>query len=327
MKAIRQHEFGGPEVLRYEEVPDPEPGPGQVRIEVAAAGVHLLDAFLRRGERGGPFPPPALPMTPGREVAGTVEAVGDGVDADWRGRAVVAHLGMAHGGYAGLAVAYVTALHPVPEGLSPAEAVTMIGSGRTAAGVLRVAAIGPDDVVLVPAAAGGMGALLVQAARVAGATVVGLAGDPAKVARVRDLGAHVAVDYRDPDWPGRVRAGLDGATPTLLLDGVGGDVGRAALDLLGVASRVVMFGSSSGAVTPLTGRDVAARSLQVTWVTGPRMLAMPGGLRALETEALAAAGRGELRPLVHPPFALADAGAAHAALESRATAGKVVLAP
>jgi NADPH2:quinone reductase len=224
-------------------------------------------------------------------------------------------------------VADVTALHPVPAGLSPAEAVAMIGSGRTAVGVLRVAALGPDDVVLVPAAAGGMGALFVQAARNAGATVVGLAGGPAKVARVRDLGAHLAVDYREPDWPGRVRAGLDGAAPTVLLDGVGGEVGRAALDLLAAMSRVVMFGSSSGAVTPLTGQDIAAKSLQVTWVTGPRMLAAPGGLRALETESLAAAGRGDLRPLVHPPFALADAGGAHAALESRATAGKVVLVP
>jgi NADPH2:quinone reductase len=203
----------------------------------------------------------------------------------------------------------------------------MIGSGRTAVGILRVAAIGADDVVLVPAAAGGMGALFVQAARNAGATVVGLAGGPEKVARVRELGAHVAVDYREPDWPEGVRAGLGGAEPTVLLDGVGGEIGRAALDLLGVPSRVIMFGWSSGAVTPITGQDIAAKSLQVTWVTGPRMLAAPGGLRGLETESLAAAGRGELRPLVHPPFPLADAAGAHAALESRASTGKVVLVP
>ncbi|WP_214406122.1 zinc-binding dehydrogenase [Pseudonocardia lacus] len=327
MKAIRQHEFGGPEVLGLEEVPDPEPGPGRVRIRVAAAGVHLLDTALRRGQRGGPFPPPALPMTPGREVAGTVEATGPDVDEGWRGRRVVAHLGMASGGYAQAAVAEVTSLHAVPDRLSPAEAVAMIGSGRTAVGILRIAAITPDDVVLVPAAAGGMGVLFVQAARNAGATVVGLAGGPEKTARVRDLGADVAEDYRDPDWPERVRAALGGTAPTLLLDGVGGEVGHAALDLLGVASRMVMFGWSSGTVTPLTGQDVAAKSLQVTWVTGPRMLAMPGGLRALETESLAAAGRGDLVPLVHPPFALADAAGAHAALESRATTGKVVLAP
>ncbi|MCO1656035.1 zinc-binding dehydrogenase [Pseudonocardia humida] len=327
MKAIRQHEFGGPDTLRYEEVPDPVPGPGRVRIAVAAAGVHLLDTFIRAGRAGGPFPLPALPMTPGREVAGTVEALGPGVDDAWRGRAVVAHLGQAHGGYAQLAVADVTALHAVPDGLSPAEAVAMIGSGRTAVGILRVAAIGPDDVVLVPAAAGGMGALFVQAARNAGAKVVGLAGGPAKTATVRGLGADVAEDYRDPGWPERVRAALDGAAPTLLLDGVGGEVGRAALDLLGVGSRMVMFGWSSGSITPFTSQDVAAKSLQVTWVTGPRMLAAPGGLRGLETEALAAAGRGELVALVHPPFALGDAAGAHAALEARATAGKVVLAP
>jgi NADPH:quinone reductase len=327
MKAIRQHEFGGPEALRHEEVPDPEPGPGQVRIAVAAAGVHLLDTSIRQGRQAGPFPLPALPMTPGREVAGTVDALGPGVEAGWRGRAVVAHLGQAHGGYAELAVADVTSLHPVPDGLSPAAAVAMVGSGRTAVGVLRVAALGPADVVLVPAAAGGMGALFVQAGRNAGATVVGLAGGPGKVERVRALGADVAVDYREPDWPARVHAALDGAAPTVLLDGVGGEVGRAALDLLGAPSRMVLFGWSAGTITPFTGLDVAAKSLQVTWVTGPRMLAMPGGLRALETESLAAAGRGELVPLVHPPFPLSDAAAAHAALESRATTGKVVLAP
>src|SRR5829696_5477060 len=100
MKAIRQYEFGGPDALRFEEVPDPEPGPGQVRIAVAAAGIHLVDTVLRTGTAGGPFPLPTLPMTPGREVAGTVLDVGPGVDAGWRGRPVVAHLGMASGGYA-----------------------------------------------------------------------------------------------------------------------------------------------------------------------------------------------------------------------------------
>jgi NADPH2:quinone reductase len=327
MKAIRQDEFGAAEVLRYAEVPDPEPGPGQVRIDVAAAGVHLIDTSVRAGLGGGPFPLPALPMTPGREVAGTVGALGPDVDPDWRGRVVVAHLGQANGGYAERAVAAVGSLHPVPEGLSPAEAVAMIGTGRTVLAVLEVAPPGPDDVVLVPAAAGGIGPLLVQAGRRAGATVVGLAGGPEKVARVRALGADVAEDYRDPGWADRVREQLGGATVTVLFDGVGGEVGRAALDLLAAPARVVLFGYSAGSVTALTSADIVARSLQVTWAIGPRILRRPGGLRPLEEAALAAAARRELVPLVHPPFPLADAAGAHRALESRATTGKVILAP
>ena len=320
MKAIRQHEFGPAQTLVLEEVPDPEPGPGQVRVDVAAAGVHLVDTFLRAGRTGGPFPRPELPMTPGREVAGTVGALGPDVDPAWLGRPVVVHLGMAGGGYAERAVADVAALHRIPDGLTPAAAVAMIGSGRTAVGILEVAELSASDVVLVPAAAGAMGALFVQAGRRAGATVIGLAGGPGKVATVRELGADRAIDYLEPDWPDLVRD----VQPTVLLDGVGGAVGRAAFDLLAVGGRILMFGFSGGAgPTPFTSADLAARGLQATWVTGPRLMRGPGGLRRLEEKALA----GELVPLVHPPFPLADAAAAHTALETRATSGKVILVP
>src|SRR5688572_9641863 len=139
MKAIRQYEFGPPENLRFEAVPDPHPGPGQVRIAVAAAGVHLLDTLIRSGQGGGPFPLPQLPMTPGREVAGTVDLLGPGVEASWPGQRVVAHLGQASGGYSELAVAAVESLHRVPEGVDDDVAVAMIGTGRTAVGLLEVA--------------------------------------------------------------------------------------------------------------------------------------------------------------------------------------------
>src|SRR4029078_1940701 len=111
MHAIRQYEFGPPETLRYEAVPDPEPGEGQVRVAVEAAGVHLLDTTIRQGISGGPFPLPTLPLTPGREVAGVVDATGPGVDTSWVGRRVVAHLGQASGGYAERAVVGVASLH------------------------------------------------------------------------------------------------------------------------------------------------------------------------------------------------------------------------
>jgi len=222
--AIRLHAFGPAENLVYEEVDDPQPGPGQVRIAVRAAGVHLLDTNIRSGATGGPFPLPDLPQIPGREVAGVVDAVGADVDGSWLGRRVVAHLGMASQGYAELAVAPVGSLHELPDGLADDAAVAMIGTGRTTLAVLEAADLRPDDVVLVTAAAGGIGNLLVQAARNVGATVIGVAGGPDKVARVRELGADVAVDYRTPSWADE----LADHEVTVAFDSVGGDVGRAA---------------------------------------------------------------------------------------------------
>ena len=139
MYAIRQHEFGPPETLRYEQVRDPAPAEGQVRIAVEASGVHLIDTAIRRGQSWG-FPLPALPMVPGREVAGTVDEVGAGVDDDWLGRRVVAHLGLASGGYAERSVAAAEAVHEIPTGLAPDAAVAAIGTGRTAVAILDIAA-------------------------------------------------------------------------------------------------------------------------------------------------------------------------------------------
>ncbi|CAM5533005.1 hypothetical protein SFUMM280S_07027 [Streptomyces fumanus] len=178
MHAIRLHAFGPAENLVYEPVEDPEPGPGQVRIAVRAAGVHLLDTALREGHQGPAPAPPVLPTVPGREVAGVVDALGAGTPGDWLGKRVVAHLGFAPGGYAELAVTDAARLHEIPGGLDFAAAVAMIGTGRTAMGILQFAELGPDSVAVVPAAAGGIGTLLVQYAKHAGATVIGLAGRP-----------------------------------------------------------------------------------------------------------------------------------------------------
>lgn len=325
MHAVRLHEFGPPENLIYEEVDDPKPGPGQVRIAVAAAGVHLLDTTIRAGRPGGPFGLPKLPQVQGREVAGTVDALGEEVDDAWLGRRVVVHLGPASGGYAELAVADVASLHAVPDGVADDVAVAMIGTGRTALAILEVAQLAAEDVVLVTAAAGGLGTLLVQAALRAGATVVGLAGGPAKAGRVRELGA-AAVDYGEDGWADGVRAALAGRAATVLLDGVGGDLGRQAFALLGVGGRVVMFGWASGEPLEITTGDIYARGLTATAAVGPRLLQRPGGLREFETAALAAAAAGELVPAVQG-FPLAEAAAAHAALAARATTGKVVLVP
>ncbi|GAA3512592.1 zinc-binding dehydrogenase [Actinocatenispora rupis] len=324
MHAIRQYEFGPASTLRYEDVPDPEPAAGQVRIAVTAAGVHLIDTRIRAGE-AAPMPLPDLPMTPGREVAGTVDALGTGVDDSWLGRRVAVHLGAANGGYAERAVADVTALHDVPDGVTDAAAVALLGTGRMTRGILHLADLTADDVVLVTSAAGGIGTLLVQAARRAGATVVGAAGGPTKTRQVRDAGAH-AVDYLDPAWPDAVREALGDRAVSVVLDGVGGTVGRAALDLLGPGGRLLLFGWSSGAPTAFTHTDLLSRGLSVTVAVGPRVLGLPGGLRQLEDEAFADGAAGRMVPAV-TEFPLADAAGAHAALERRETTGKVVLVP
>ncbi|HEX5619410.1 MAG TPA: zinc-binding dehydrogenase [Solirubrobacteraceae bacterium] len=318
MKAIVLREFGPAANLRYEEADDPSPAAGQVRIAVAAAGVHLIDTIIRRGVNHGPYPQPQLPAIPGREVAGVVDAVGPGVDEQWLGRRVVAHLGAASAGYAELAVRETDALHALPEGLPPDVAVAMIGTGRTTMAILEVAQIDPDDTVLVTAAAGGIGSLLVQAARAAGARVIGAAGGPEKVAHVRALGADLAVDYTEAGWGEAV------GEVTVALDGVGGELGRGALDRLGPGGRLIVFGGASGAPIQFDVGDLYRRGLTVSAAIGPRILTRPGGLRELEERALAAAADGTLTPTLHH-FRLADAAAAHAAIENRATIGKVVL--
>lgn len=327
MHAIRLHAFGPADHLVHERVDDPVPGPGQVRIAVAAAGVHLLDAALREGMRGGPAPgPTVLPTIPGREVAGTVESLGEGVAALWLGRRVVAHLGFAPGGYAELAVTDVDRVHDIPENLDFAQAVAMIGTGRTAMGIVQFAEPGPTDVVVVPAAAGGIGTLLVQYAHHRGATVIGLAGGPEKVARVRANGADHAVDYTEPSWSEKVRAQLGGRTATVVFDGVGGEVAREAVALLGPGGRHIVFGWSGEGVRDGSPYLVEGVSEQVL---GPVMLRRAGGpdpVRTLELRALAHAASGRLSPAV-TRFPLAEAAAAHRALESRATIGKVVLEP
>jgi NADPH:quinone reductase len=326
MHAIRLHEFGPPENLVYEEVEDPQVGPAQVRIAVAAAGVHLIDTTIRAGVQRGPMPLPDLPAIPGREVAGVVDALGSGVDEGWLGRRVVAHLGPASGGYAELAVRDVDAVHALPDGVAEDEAVAMIGTGRTTLGILEVAQLASGDVALITAAAGGIGSLLVQAVREAGAVAVALAGGEAKVARVRELGATVAIDYTARDWTEAAREALGDAQVTVAFDGVGGEVGRGALELLAPGGRLILFGWSSGEPTRLSAMDLFARGLTASAAIGPRILNRPGGMRDLEEQALAALADGRLVPIVQR-FALADAAAAHAALEARETVGKAVLVP
>lgn len=364
MDAIRHHSFGPPEVLVLEQVPDPVPGPGEVLVDAVAHGVHLLDTSLRRGEAGPPLPLPTLPAIPGREIAGTVSAVGPGVDASWTGRLVAAHLGPATdgGGYARRVVVGVDKLHHLPSGpdgarLDPADAIAMIGTGRMAVYTLDIAAVTADDVVVVTGAAGGLGTLFVQEALHAGARVVALAGGSAKLPVLRDLlpgapadersedGGGTArlalVDYSVPGWTDEARRALGASPATLVLDGVGGDLGTAATALLGGGSpadgalspagpgsggRLVAYGWASGApnrYTSWAGAERIEPPIEVRYAVGPDAPPM-GDQRPYQERALANAASGRWRVATHRvPFA--EAARAHRELEERRTTGKVVL--
>lgn len=322
MRAVVLHVFGPAENLRYETVPDPVPGPGEVRVSVRAAGVHQIETAMREGLAIGP-PLPELPAIFGGEVAGVVESVGPGVDEDWVGTEVVTGHGRP-GGYAELAVADVSSLHRIPSGLGYEAAVTMVVTGTTTIFLLDTAALTSGDVVLVTSAAGGIGRLVVQHARNVGATVIGAAGGPVKTAAVRELGADIAVDYDLPDWPDTVRDALGGRGVTAVVDGVQGDKGRAAFGLLAEGGRYVTIGAASREEFLPGEKELKERG--VSFTDALALLLEHQDRFADEARALAAAADGSLVPAFQT-FPLSQTAAAHAALQSRATTGKVVLVP
>ncbi|MEE6256930.1 zinc-binding dehydrogenase [Plantactinospora sonchi] len=326
MYAVRLHEFGPPGNLRYERTAVPVPGRGAVRVDVWASGVHLIETTLRTGRAVGPHPAPVLPVVLGGEVAGVVNAVGPDVDDSWLGRAVVGTLA-SHGGYAEQAVVAIDALHDLPGHLDAETAVAMVTTGATALGLLDIAQPAPGEVALVSSAAGGVGALLVQALRRQGTVVVGLAGGPEKVRQARSSGADIAVDYRNRHWPDAVRTALgSGRHVDVVFDGVGGTWGRQAFDLLAPGGTFVLHGWASGTATRLTTDDIIARAGTVTWALGPQLLRRAGTMHHLQARAIRAAADGVLTPLV-TRYPLSRAGDAHADLENRRATGKVILVP
>jgi NADPH2:quinone reductase len=323
MRAVWVREFGGPEVLQPGTAPAPVPGAGQLLVEVAYAAIVFVDTQIRAGR--SPFPTgPTPPYIPGNGVAGTVTAVGPGTDPSWLGRTVVTPTGGA-GGYAELAVADAASALPVPDGLDPATAVALLADGRTAVGLHRLAAPTKGEWVLVEAAGGGVGSLLVQLAVASGARVIAAASSPAKLALASDLGAELTIDYSTPDWPADIHQATKaapGGGVTVVYDGVGGEVGRAALGLIGDGGRFVVFGRASGSMTDTSGPEIAARGIKVS---GLADFATLGDITELAAEALAEAAAGRLRPTIGQTFPLDRAADAHAAIESRTALGKTLL--
>lgn len=310
MRAVWLREFGGPEVLVPDVAPEPVAGPGQLVVDVEFVNVTFVETQVRGGV--GPFSV-SLPMVPGNGVGGVVASVGDGVTAGLVGTTVVTSTG-GSGAYAERVVVDAESVFVVPAGRPLDAAVALLADGRTATMMLRAAAVQAGDRVLVEAAAGGVGSLLVQLASAAGARVVGAVGGTRKAAIATELGADFVVDYTEPDWDKRVRDAVGGVD--VVFDGVGGDIGRTAFDLLASGGRMVSFGLASGSWVSLPDGEAARRGVEVV-----RPTASAEELRAFTMSAL----DGPLQPLIGQRFPLERASDAHAAIEARATVGKTLL--
>ncbi|MFI1096939.1 zinc-binding dehydrogenase [Streptomyces sp. NPDC020917] len=322
MRAVRVTAFGAPDVLRTEEVPDPRPDAGEVLIDVERAGVGYGDVIVRTGRY--PFP---LPYVPGLEAGGTVAAVGAGVDPDLVGRRVVAATTGMTGGYAERAVAAAGAVHEVPAGLPLDRAVAVFQSGAVAVGLLSAIGLRRGETVLVTAAAGRIGSLLVQRARTAGAgLVVAAVGGARKAAAAREFGADVVVDHTAPGWAGQVRQATGGRGTDVTLDAVGGPVGAGALAATADGGgRFALYGFTSGTWVELDAHRIGRRGISVVGALGIAFAKPAEEQHADAAEALRAAAAGELVPRIHATFPLERAAAAHAALEDRSSIGAVQL--
>jgi NADPH2:quinone reductase len=312
--AVTLSEFGPPSVLVPAEVADPVAGAGQALIDVAFVNITFVETQIRAGRPPNPAMAPKLPAIPGNGVGGVVSAVGDGVDAGLVGTRVISSTG-GSGAYAEQVAVPSGGLIAVPDSLSLETAVALLADGRTAVLLARSAALGTGDRVLVLAAAGGVGTLLVQLALNAGASVVGAAGSDRKLELIRSLGAELAVDYSQPGWVDEI------GRVDVAFDGVGGEVGSAAFLAVAPGGRMSAFGFASGAPSRVGKPEALARDVTLIRGTG----VTPETLIEATEAALALADAGRLRPVIGQKFPLAQAADAHAAIESRATVGKTLL--
>lgn len=336
MKAIVLDRHGGPEVLRVREVPDPAPGVGQVRVRVEAIGVNFAEVLSRKGLYGWA---PAMPYTPGMEAAGTIDALGTGVEGRAVGERVI--VGAQYGAYAERIVVPERQALPAVPGFSTEENAAIAVNYLTAwVALMEMARLRPTDRVLVTAAAGGVGTAAVQIAARFGCATVGLAGSDEKLDQIRALGAEAAVNYRSPGFEARLREAAGPARFDVVLEVVGGEVFRAVWPVLAPFGRVVVAGFASLALqrwNPLswlrTWRDLpkadirslapASAGLMATHVgylldDGPRLARVWGELMAF-------VAAHDIRPVVGATFSFGEMGEAHRLMESRRSVGKIVV--
>jgi NADPH2:quinone reductase len=311
MQVVQFSEYGAANVLQLIDCPTPQPGAGEVLIRVAAAGVNYADIWQRKGTS-----PTPLPYVAGYEVAGTIAALGDGVPAGQVGQRVMAML--PRGGYAAYVVAPAAQVIALPAELGYAEATALLAQGPTAIGLLNT---GTYASVLVLAAAGGVGSILVQVAKNRGLRVIAAVGSEAKKVAAWASGADEVVSYAQADWVQQVRTATDGRGVAASFDAVGGRVGAEALQALGPGGTGVVYGAASGEPTMVAAQQLIGQQQVVRGYTVFAELTKFGEY----TEELLGYFRAGNLQLPVQTYPIAAVQTAHRDLESRQTQGKVVL--
>ncbi len=324
MQAIRVDEFGEPDVLQYTEIERPSPGRGEALIEVRSIGVNYADTMRRRNQY---LVPQELPFVPGSEVAGVVSEVGENVEDVGVGDGVMTLLDT--GGYAPYAVTGAKYLMPLPDDLGFDEAAAVPLQGLTAYHIIKTSGrLAEGESVLVHAAAGGVGTLSVQVAKLLGAgKVIATASTPEKLGLARDLGADVLIDYTEENWPDQVLEATDGKGADVILEMVGADFPETNLSCLASFGRMVVFGSASGVRGEIIAANLMNGNQTVTGFWLPPVMARPDLLGSSLGEILGWLASGELRLTIGASYPLERAAEAHADLEGRRTTGKIVLNP
>ncbi len=322
MKAIRVHELGGPEVLKYEDCPAPNPGPGQALIDLQAIGVNFADVSSRRG---GAAPPQSLPMTPGFEAAGVVSAVGEGASGVTVGD-TVAYWGV-RGSYAEQVAVPADVLVKIPAGLDARMGAAVFLQGMTAHYLaFTTYPLKPGDYALVHAGAGGTGLLLIQMAKRAGAYVFATVSTEEKAALAKEAGADTAINYTREDFEEVVRNGTNGQGCQAVYDSVGQTTFEKSLNSLSRRGCLALYGQSSGPVAPVATGDLRMSS----YLTRPSLADYTATREELEWragEVLSWVASGELKVRIGGEFALSEAAVAQRQLENRLTTGKLLLLP
>jgi NADPH2:quinone reductase len=329
MKAVRVHELGGPDVLCYEEVSDPKPAPGEVLVKIEAAGINFLDIYYRSGFHWGGHHRRPLPYIPGAEAAGTVVALGDGVAGVKVGDRVAYGISNGSGSYAELYNLPGWHLFPLPKSVDFPTAAAVMLQGMTAHYLTHSTyAVKPNDAVLIHAAAGGTGLLLVQIAKMLGARVIGTVSTDEKADLARQAGADATINYTRQDFSTEARKLTGGKGVNVVYDSVGKETYEKSLDSLAPLGCLVLFGQASGPVPPFDTAVLNAKgSLSLARPSLTHNVASAADVARRAGDLFRWIEAGKLHVKIGNTFRLADAASAHREMESRRSTGKLILLP
>jgi len=320
MRAVRVNEYGGPAVLQLQDIETPRPAAGQALVRLRAAGLNFIDIYQRRGTYAR-----KLPFTPGLEGAGVVEAVGEGVTNVKPGDRV-AYTGQP-GAYAEASIVQAESLIPLPEGFSFEQGAAFPLQGMTAHYLIHEFRMPkPGEVVLIHAAAGGMGLLLVQWAKHLGARVMGTVSTEEKAKAAREAGADDVILYTQLDFASETKRLTNGHRADLIIDGVGKTTFAGNLEAAALRGHIVIFGAASGPADPIVPNSLMTRSLSVSGGSLPNYLLTRAEMMRRAKDVIEAIQAGWLRLRIDRVLPLAQAAEAHRLLENRQTIGKVLLA-